>query len=374
MKNCANFSKSIRLLYSLDISVYKTNPFKYFEEVKDDPKSYQTAIEICKLIQDPVDSSLCALKYFHRLAAKPFEIPSNTWETIINLFSRNRFYEQIYEIYEIMRVKNPSYGNFSAETWVNLLHGCAKVGRSNEIRDIVEHMKKYKVDVTLSMYHSILELHIQKKDVLSAVQLLDTMGEMEVTSTTLKLFLELCLAAKDQRFDVIYHGFKERGVNVDENDTKRLYLMCWTTISLDIPRALEFISTMATREEDYQLIMSACKEKEDSKMALVIYKKIQEEFKNPRIETQNLLLEVFSVCRDDRILGLFDEWRARATSTTYHAVLKYYAMIGDVNKNAELIKEMKSRDITTTVETVNIMTGAFFRNKWKGRMGGAKRK
>jgi pentatricopeptide repeat protein len=179
--------KVLRRFYTtVDISIYRQNPFKYFEEVKDDPKSYQTAIEICKLIQDPVDASLCALKYFHRLTTKPFEIPSATWETLINLFSKTKFYEQIYEIYEIMKVKSPKYGGFTPDTWTNLVQGLAEVGRISEIRHVMEHMKSTNVEPTLSTYHAYMSIYAQNRDVESVLGLMNEMKNLEWNGSPLE--------------------------------------------------------------------------------------------------------------------------------------------------------------------------------------------
>jgi pentatricopeptide repeat protein len=181
------------------------------------------------------------------------------------------------------------------------------------------------------------------------------------------LLLKTFLAAKDDRYEIIYQGFIDRSIEIPSS-SKKLYLRCLTHVSKDVIRSIEFLDKIEAYEEDYQAVLEACREKHDIPHALYTYQKLKQKFVDASIHSTNILLTTFALSKDSRILGLFQMFKKFGNIETYHAILRYYALTGDLNKSKDIINEMRDRGIKTTVVTYNIMTGSFFRNKWKKTM------
>jgi hypothetical protein len=71
-------------------------------------------IESCLKISNPTESSIKALNNFNLLKIKNEKLENSTIELLINIFHKNKFHEQIYEIYEFIRQKE--FELFSEET------------------------------------------------------------------------------------------------------------------------------------------------------------------------------------------------------------------------------------------------------------------
>lgn len=352
--------------YNINILDYKKRPYDFFEEIKDknEPEYFIAAIEVCKFVSNPVDSSLIALKYLKRLKKSNVEIQTSTYSSLINLFYQNKFYEQIFELYEQMKKTN--YGPFDEKTWCNLMNGISQVSRPKEIEEILTYMKSQGFTLTISMYNIIFSLYSKKRVVVRSLQLLkEALETTEPNNETVYNILESFLTSKDSRFDIFYYGMKEK-VNIERN-TKNLYFKCLCNISHDFDRSYQFLKEMENpTKEEYHELLKCCIYNHDLKRGLMIYKEMKNLFQL-NIETHNYVLEMLATNKDARVFDVFESLQDVNTDS-YHSLIKYCALNNDISKGKAIIHEMKKNNIPTNVITFNLLTGPLFRTKWKIEM------
>lgn len=351
---------------SIDISQYKSQPLTFLDEIKDknEPEYFIAAIEICKFVTNPVDSSLVALKYLKRLRKANYEIDCSTYSTLINLFYQNKFYEQIFELYDQMKLRK--YGPFDEFTWCNLMDGIAKVSRPKEIEEILVYIKTENFPMTISMYNIVFSLYSKRRVIIRLLTLLkEALSTLKPNNETVYYILEAFLLSKDKRFEQFYYGMLDK-VEIERN-TKSLFLKCLCFISNDFDKSYQFLKEldMPTKEE-YHDILKCCVTNNNLKRGLFIIKEMKEKF-TLEIDSYNHILEILANLKDPRVFDLFESLKNTNTES-YHALIKYCALIGDIEKGKGIIHEMKENEIPTNVITFNLLTGPLFRSKWKIEM------
>jgi pentatricopeptide repeat protein len=229
-------------------------------------------------------------------------------------------------------------------------------------------MKEEKFEFNLKIYNTLIESYIKKYDIVASLNVYKEMIQhgIEPNSETLFHLLEIFLVKLDSRFEIVYKGFIDKNIEIDEK-CLRMYFKCLCLISNDVEFAFKFASQHNLwNKESFQLILKSCAIKKDIHQALSIYNFMIENNVKMDVDLFNNFIETFSNAGDYRIFRLFDHFGDLTPNVeSFNLLLKPTCLKNDLIKAKKIYEEMRRRNLDPDVVTHNMFLSPLFHQKWK---------
>eukprot|EP01080_Neovahlkampfia_damariscottae_P007475 gene7475-11799_t len=329
-------------------------------------ESINSELTSCLNIENPTEASIKALHTFAKLKKTNEKIENSTIQILIKIFHETHFYEQIYETYEYIRASE--FELFEEETLCQLIVGCAKSNRFQEIDDILTRMKEENFEFNLNIYNCLLKCYTKKYDIIKSLKFYKEMKEKDIepNSETLEYLLETFLNKKDGRFEKVFQGFLKENIELNQN-CLNIYFKCLTLLTNDVEKSFNFANKYNLwNKETYMLILKSCAIQKDKHKALCIFDKIiEEEEIEIDVDIFNSFIESFSNDGDYMIFKLFQNFNGEPDINTFNLLLKPTCMNNDLKKAKQIYDEIRSRGLEPNVVTHNMFLSPLFHQKWK---------
>jgi pentatricopeptide repeat protein len=229
-------------------------------------------------------------------------------------------------------------------------------------------MKQENFQFNLNIYNTLMKSYIKKYDIVASLKVYKEMIQqgIEPNSETLFHLLEIFLVKLDPRFEIVYQGFVDKKIEMDES-CLRMYFKCLCLISNDVNNAFEFASKHNLwNKESFQLILKSCAMKKDIHKALSIYNFMIENNVEMDVDLFNSFMESFSNAGDYRIFRLFDHFEGLNPNVeSFNLLLKPTCLKNDLIKAKRIYEEMRRRNLDPDVVTHNMFLSPLFHQKWK---------